>query len=239
MAISSADICSSAIVAARCRRRSASGSRHRRAGRRRAWPGSGRRSSGIGRPAARPVARGRRPTAAGWPSSAGPAAVSTSSPGPPASQQQLTAPAAGQQRGAVRRPPRSPRRAGPPPPARVQRGHQPAFGAEGEPVGGVLHVAAGHDPAVGGLARPPRPAAGSTARKRVGGRGGRRAQPGPVDRLAPACRHLPEGTVSRPPNSAVSRNCGCGLPGTALVSIWQRHGLAQCLVLPPADVHQV
>ena len=36
---------------------------------------------------------------------------------------------------------------------RVQRGDQPAFGAEREAVGRVLDVASHHDPAVAGLAR--------------------------------------------------------------------------------------
>ena len=62
---------------------------------------------------------------------------------------------------------------------------EPALGAEREPVGGVLDVAADHHPPVGGLAGRSHPQPGVRRVRPASGRGGRGPQPGPVDRPAP------------------------------------------------------
>ncbi len=97
------------------------------------------------------------------PSGRGPPSASSSRPGPAGLQQQLAAPAAGHQRRAVaghHADRHEPVRA-----RRVQGRHQPALGAQRQPEGGVLDVAAGDQRPVRRPARPRRRAAGSRGRR--------------------------------------------------------------------------
>ena len=148
-------------------------------------------------------------------------------------EQELPAAAAGQERLAV--PGDHADRGERPAAGRVQRGDQAAFGAQGEPVGRVLHVAAGHDPAVGGLARRshPQPRVRRVGPLRRLGRG--RPQCGPVDRhvrTSRACENSVQPVAKRAgfPGPAGARGPRGAL---AVISIWQRPCLLTARELPP------
>ena len=162
------------------------------------------------------------------PSSMGPASVSTSRPGPPASSRSCRQRPQGRRRCAV--PGDHAHRGQRAAAGRVQRGDQPAFGAEREPVGGVLDVASHHDPAVAGLARrpDPQPRVGRVCPLRHLGR--RRPQPGPVDRHRNASGGNDNSALARRQRAEYLRRRR-GHPGFP-IAIWQRRARSPPVTFP-------
>ena len=163
-------------------------------------------------------------------SSTGPSAVSTSRSPPPASSSSWRQRPQGSSgspspattataRSARRRPGPAVRRPGA---GGVERRDQAAFGAQGQAVGGVLHIAAGDDPPVGGQASraDPEPGIGSVGMFRCG-RGGQ-AKPWPVDDHVTTLEHLtglsPDPRKTHPEPGLVRRHQrpGAETPGLCL-----------------------